>query len=129
MKRIAQKRHNGRRLGQVLSRQSDALLLLTATPHDGYDRSLASLLELLDPSLVDGSGHVREDAYHSHIVRRLKKHVKVIHPLTGEYVSFPERQLIPVEVVQDSALHPQYVALHPVSAAVRCASFEASAAN
>jgi hypothetical protein len=54
----------------VLARQSDALLLLSATPHDGYDRSFASLLELLDPSLIDG-GRPREDVI-AHIVHRLR---------------------------------------------------------
>ena len=47
-----------RKLAELLARQSDALLLLTATPHDGYDRSFASLCELLDPSLVDGEGNL-----------------------------------------------------------------------
>ena len=32
-----------RRLAEVLARRCDSLLLLTATPHDGYDRSFASL--------------------------------------------------------------------------------------
>ncbi|MGO9598087.1 MAG: DEAD/DEAH box helicase, partial [Isosphaeraceae bacterium] len=45
-----------RGLAEVLARRCDSLLLLTATPHDGYDRSFASLCELLDPSLVDGRG-------------------------------------------------------------------------
>ena len=43
-----------RRLAEVIARRSDGLLLLTATPHDGYDPHFASLIELLDPSLVDG---------------------------------------------------------------------------
>ena len=84
-----------RRLAEVLARQSDALLLLSATPHDGYDRSFASLLELLDPSLVDGKGRPREDVYRAHVVRRLKKHIKVFNPKLGEYVNFPERELAP----------------------------------
>ena len=50
-----------RRLAQVLARRCDTLLLLTATPHDGHDRSFASLCELLDPSLVDGAGNLRGD--------------------------------------------------------------------
>lgn len=101
-----------RRLAEVVARQSDALLLLTATPHDGYDRSFASLLELLDPSLVDGKGRPREQAYRPHVVRRLKKHVKFMHPQTGEYTGFPERSLVPVQVIADSALHPAFVELH-----------------
>jgi hypothetical protein len=49
-----------RLLAEVLARRCDALLLLTATPHDGHDRSFASLCALLDPSLVDGRGALRE---------------------------------------------------------------------
>jgi ERCC4-related helicase len=101
-----------RRLGQVLARQADALLLLSATPHDGYDRSFASLLELLDPSLLDGKGRPREQAYRQHVVRRLKKHIKVMHPKTGEYVSFPERKLVPIEIGADPDVHPEFVNLH-----------------
>src|SRR5512136_3427508 len=69
-----------RRLAEVLARQSDALLLLTATPHDGYDRSFASLLELLDPSLVDGNGALRAEQYRPYVVRRLKNHI--VDPVT-----------------------------------------------
>lgn len=71
-----------RRLAQVLARRCDAFLLLTATPHDGNDRSFASLCELLDPSLVDGRGALRGEAYRNHVVRRLKKQVK--DPVTGK---------------------------------------------
>lgn len=101
-----------RRLAEVLARQSDALLLLSATPHDGYDRSFASLLELLDPSLSDGKGRPREDAYRAHVVRRLKKHIKVLNPHTQEYVNFPERELVPVEIGADSITHPEFVEVH-----------------
>jgi ERCC4-related helicase len=101
-----------RRLAEVLARQSDALLLLSATPHDGYDRSFASLLELLDPSLVDGKGRPREDVYRAHVVRRLKKHIKVFNPKIGEYVNFPERELVPVEIGADVITHPEFVEVH-----------------
>ena len=101
-----------RRLAEVLARQSDALLLLSATPHDGYDRSFASLLELLDPSLVDGKGRPREDVYRAHVVRRLKKHIKVFNPKLGEYVNFPERELVPVEIGADVITHPEFVEVH-----------------
>jgi superfamily II DNA or RNA helicase len=37
------------RLGRFLAEASDALLLLTATPHNGYDESMATLLSFLDP--------------------------------------------------------------------------------
>lgn len=101
-----------RKLAEVLARKTDALLLLTATPHDGYDRSFASLLDLLDPSLLDGKGKPREDVYRSHVIRRLKKHIQVRHPHSGEYVHFPERKIEPIEVVMDAEIHKDYVEMH-----------------
>lgn len=71
-----------RKLAEVLAARSDALLLLTATPHDGYDRSFASLLELLDPYLVNARGEAREDRFGAHVVRRLKRHI--VDPDTHE---------------------------------------------
>jgi hypothetical protein len=70
------------------------LLLLTATPHDGNDRSFASLCELLDPSLVDGRGVLRGDRYRFHVVRRLKKHVpgfkeRIVQPRPVLPLEFP----------------------------------------
>lgn len=101
-----------RKLAEVLARKTDALLLLTATPHDGYDRSFASLLDLLDPSLLDGKGKPREDVYRNHVIRRLKKHIQVRHPQSGEYVHFPERKIEPIEVVMDAEIHKDYVEMH-----------------
>lgn len=101
-----------RKLAEVLARKTDALLLLTATPHDGYDRSFASLLELLDPSLLDGKGKPREDVYRNHVIRRLKKHIQVRHPQSGEYVHFPERKIEPIEVEMDAEIHKEYVEMH-----------------
>ncbi len=93
-----------RRLAEVVARRSDGLLLLTATPHDGYDPHFASLIELLDPSLVDGHGSVAGTAYRRHVVRRLKSHIR--DPMTGAPM-FHERRLIPVKVeVAGAALAP-----------------------
>ncbi|HEY2616780.1 MAG TPA: helicase-related protein [Acetobacteraceae bacterium] len=89
-----------RRLAEVVARRSDGLLLLTATPHDGYDPHFASLIELLDPSLVDGRGGVVGIAYRRHVVRRLKSHIR--DPATGEEL-FRERRVIPVKVEVDGA--------------------------
>lgn len=97
-----------RRLAKVLARNCDALLLLTATPHDGNDSSFASLCELLDPSLVDGSGRLREARYRRHLVRRLKRHVldtQTRQPL------FPEREVYPARVMVDPAQNPAFAAL------------------
>ncbi len=94
-----------RRLAEVLARRADALLLLTATPHDGYDPHFASLIELLDPSLVDGRGALRADAYRKHIVRRLKRHI--IDPETGKPM-FRERKVLPEPVTFSAAETPAF---------------------
>jgi superfamily II DNA or RNA helicase len=97
-----------RRLAEVLSRRCDSLLLLTATPHDGNDRSFASLCELLDPSLVDGRGTLRGERYRGYVVRRLKKHI--IDPETKQS-RFKERRVTPIPVTADSKHHPDFVRL------------------
>lgn len=82
-----------RRLAEVLAARSDGLLLLTATPHDGLDANFASLMALLDPSLVDGSGRLIGTAYRRHVVRRLKSHIRAADgsPLFRERVVTPVR--------------------------------------
>jgi superfamily II DNA or RNA helicase len=83
-----------RRLAEVLSDKSDGLLLLTATPHDGHDPHFASLIALLDPSLVDGAGRLVGSAYRRRIVRRLKSHIR---SASGAPL-FRDRIVIPVRV-------------------------------
>ena len=83
-----------RRLAEAIARRSDGLLL-TATPHDGYDAHFASLIELLDPSLVDGRGRLTGTGYRRHVVRRLKSHIR--DAATGQPL-FRERRIVPVRV-------------------------------
>jgi superfamily II DNA or RNA helicase len=65
------------RLGQVLSAKSEggALLLLTATPHDGKTESFLSLLRLLEPFVEVAPGEVPLDVASRLVVRRLKPEV------------------------------------------------------
>lgn len=39
-------------LARLLSRRSDALIMLSATPHDGRPQSFASLIDMLDPTVI-----------------------------------------------------------------------------
>ena len=95
-----------RRLAETLARRCDSLLLLTATPHDGNDRSFASLCELLDPSLVDGKGSLRGQQYRAHVVRRLKRHIK--DPVTGA-PRFRDRVVMPCPVTASDEREPAFV--------------------
>ncbi|NIN69743.1 MAG: DEAD/DEAH box helicase family protein, partial [Anaerolineae bacterium] len=95
-----------RRLAMLLASRCDSLLLLTATPHDGYDRSFASLLELLDPSLVDADGGIRGTRYRANVIRRLKPHIK--DPETGK-CKFKERIVEPCPVLASESKHSHFV--------------------
>jgi ERCC4-related helicase len=97
-----------RRLAEVVARRCDSLLLLTATPHDGHDRSFASLCELLDPSLVDGRGTLRGERYRNHVVRRLKKHI--LDPETKQSL-FKERIVTPIPVTANPTKHTAFIDL------------------
>lgn len=64
------------RLGRWLAEATDdCLLLLTATPHDGFDETFASLLEFLEPTLAPPGQPLRFERYRRHLVRRLKRHI------------------------------------------------------
>ncbi len=95
-----------RRLASVLARRCDALLLLTATPHDGNDRSFASLCELLDPSLVNTRGDLIGERFRQHVVRRLKAHIRDMR--TGEPL-FKQREVIPCAVSPDPVAHQPFI--------------------
>ncbi|MFI5460509.1 MAG: helicase-related protein [Isosphaerales bacterium] len=64
------------RLAQWIARASDALILLSATPHSGYDESFASLLNLIEPTLVTDPKEMSYKNYGRYLVRHLKRHIK-----------------------------------------------------
>lgn len=63
------------RLARALADHSRELLLLSATPHNGYQESFASLLQLLSPHLAADDGRLDPDLVQPYIVRRLKDEV------------------------------------------------------
>jgi superfamily II DNA or RNA helicase len=72
---LAEHGDSGKRLaelGKVVAETSEALLLLTATPHDGKAESFASLLRLLDPYLVVDPDALDPALVRPYVVRRLK---------------------------------------------------------
>ena len=63
------------RLARLLAPRTDALLLTSATPHNGKRESFAELIRMLDPTAIaDPSSYEREDIEHLYI-RRFKKDV------------------------------------------------------
>ena len=76
------------RLATLLSEHSDALIMLTATPHSGNRESFASLMRMLDPTILPKkTEYTREDVEHL-FVRRFKRDVR--DEIRQE---FPERRV------------------------------------
>jgi superfamily II DNA or RNA helicase len=98
-----------RRLAEILACRCGGLLLLTATPHDGHDAHFASLIALLDPTLVDGSGNLVGRAYRRHVIRRMKIHIR--DPRTGKPL-FRPRHVIPVNVDVEDDRHEAFRDFH-----------------
>lgn len=80
---------------QDLAKRSDHLLLLTATPHNGHTDSYASLLGLLDPSLVRGPPHaplIQRERAKAFVCQRRRKDVESwLKTSEGEENPFPDR--------------------------------------
>src|SRR5690625_2805904 len=58
------------RLAEILARNTDALILASATPHNGKKESFAELIRMLEPAAVKPDGNLDEEAVKKLIVRR-----------------------------------------------------------
>lgn len=91
-------------LARLLSRRTDSLLLLTATPHDGSQESFASLIEMLDPTRVPDPTRLQRSDIEDLVVRRFRSSPAVVADI-GRVV--PTRELIrrafPLSLQEDDA--------------------------
>jgi len=76
------------RLANLLARTCDALVMTSATPHDGKPESFASLIQLLDPASIADVEDYRQEEIRDLYVRRFKKDVAA-----QTRSAFAERQL------------------------------------
>ena len=91
------------RLAKLLSKRSDALIMLSATPHDGKAKSFASLMNILDPTAITDPSDYRKEDFSGKglVVRRFKKDIRdqvreafrdrIIHPITVQAGPTEER--------------------------------------
>ncbi len=75
------------RVARLLSRTSDAMILTSATPHNGKPESFANLMNMLDPTAISDPLKYAADDIRGLYVRRFKKHIE---NEVGQY--FPKRQ-------------------------------------
>jgi ERCC4-related helicase len=88
------------RLGASLRKSSRGLILLTATPHNGYSHSFRSLLELIEPTLATfhGSSENLERRIDTARIRRMKSQI-VRHLPDGSIAQvFPKRHVSGISV-------------------------------
>ncbi|WP_345379348.1 helicase-related protein [Pseudonocardia yuanmonensis] len=77
------------RLARILARNAEALILASATPHNGKKESFAELIRLLDPSAVPPSGELNAKEI-EHLVIRRHRHSPEVESVVGS--DWAERQ-------------------------------------
>lgn len=98
------------KLARTLASRSDALVMLSATPHDGRARSFASLMNMLDPTAIANPEQYTPDEIRGLFIRRFKKDI-------ADQVksAFPERVIKKLPVQASSAEETAYAALAALS--------------
>lgn len=86
------------RLGEDLRDRSRGLLLLTATPHNGYSHSFRSLIELVEPTAATLTGTQTRQRIERAMIRRMKRQIVRPGPEGGWTPAFPKRTVTPVPV-------------------------------
>ncbi len=64
------------RLANLLKYRSDTLIMLSATPHDGKQRSFASLMNMLNPTAIANPDDYGPEDIKGLFIRRFKKDIK-----------------------------------------------------
>ncbi len=92
------------RLATMLSRQTDALVLASATPHNGDPRSFAALVRMLEPSAVKPDGvELDEKQVERLIVRRHRHSPEVASVVGADWAERrePRNVLVPASPVEE----------------------------
>jgi superfamily II DNA or RNA helicase len=99
------------RLAELLASRTDALILASATPHNGKPESFARLINLLDPTAIaDPADYDSGDIKHLY-VRRHRGSSDVTHEVAHNWAERAEPEVIPVtpgpaeEAVLDELQH------------------------
>ena len=82
------------RMAERVAGNSDSLLLLSATPHDGKGEAFRSLVEYIDPFLVAENQELTQEAVDRVMIRRGKQ---TIYDENGDRI-FPDREVLSVPV-------------------------------
>lgn len=91
----ASKQQKRYELVKDLSKKIDNVLFLTATPHNGYSDSFASILEMINPEIVrySGNGSITFDKSNAryNVIQRNRKKLEAWYEKQGKKSPFPQR--------------------------------------
>lgn len=95
------------RLASVLAPQTDALILASATPHNGKAESFAELIRLLEPTAVRPDGTVIEEEVQRLVLRRHRHSPEVARVVGNDWAERKTPQNIPVapDPAEDAVAH------------------------
>ena len=108
------------RLARLLARNCDALILASATPHNGRKESFAELVRLLDPSAVTPTGELIPDEVRRLVIRRHRHSPEVARVVGADWAErqAPLNILVPATPAEDAiARELDDVWLHPAEGA------------
>ncbi|MFI6225044.1 helicase-related protein [Nocardia salmonicida] len=106
-------------LARVLAPNTEALILASATPHNGREESFAELLRLLDPTAVAADGSFTKEDVQNLLIRRHRHHEEVAAEVGSDWAERAEPVHLPVKPspVEDAvARELSQVWLHPQGA-------------
>jgi superfamily II DNA or RNA helicase len=106
------------KLARVLAPNTDALILASATPHNGKPESFAELIRLLEPTAVRPDGTVIEEEVRRLVIRRHRHSPEVASEVGADWAERKEPQnwLVPAsESENEVARELDEVWLHPAS--------------
>ncbi|MFE6864507.1 helicase-related protein [Nocardia sp. NPDC057668] len=105
-------------LARVLAPNTEALILASATPHNGKEESFAELLRLLDPTAVAADGSFTKEDVSTLLIRRHRHHSEVAAEVGSDWAerAEPVHTLVTPSPAEDAvARELSQVWLHPES--------------
>lgn len=103
-------------LARVLAPNTEALILASATPHNGREESFAELLRLLDPTAVAADGSFTKEDVSALLIRRHRHHEEVAAEVGSDWAerAEPVHRLVEPSGAEDAvARELSQVWLHP----------------
>ncbi len=94
------------RLATILAPQTDALILASATPHNGKAESFANLVRLLDPTAVSVEGELDLDRVQDLVIRRHRHSPEVANEVGSDWAERrePDNRLVPASPAENAVV-------------------------